>query len=100
MIMVTGIFITTTENRDEVITAMMLFSEASRQVPGCLTLGFYADLEDANAIRIYGTWESAESNTAQVESSHFKAVWEVFDAHGVTAKNVGRYTIKPLTDDA
>lgn len=99
MIIATGIFTIPSGKQNNVVAAMIKFSKSSRAVVGCITHGFYVDLEDANTIRFYGTWENSESFSAQLKSEHFTTIWDVFDTNGVKSETGGRFTITALSED-
>jgi quinol monooxygenase YgiN len=84
MIIRTGVFSVWPEKRDELVEAMMVWSKIARQMPGCLTHSFYADLGDAEKIRFYGEWESEEAQKATSENPRFADLWSVIKATGAT----------------
>ena len=98
MIIVTGLFTVTAENRAEVVTVMMKAAKTARQAEGCITCAFCADLENMNAIRLYEEWESEEAHQEALNNPDFPAIGEVINANNVKWEG-GVYAATPHSDD-
>ena len=98
MIIRTGVFNVNSETRDQVVAAMMTWSEIARQTSGCLSHSFYADLGDPNTIRFYGEWESEEARQGTTDNPRFADLWAVMKEHDVIVQEGSGRTATPLSD--
>lgn len=85
MIFGSRIYTVNAENREQAIAEMIKNSRISRQAPGVITHGFYADLDDPTAIRFYGEFEDVAALETQIKSQHEIAFKEAMALLGVTA---------------
>ena len=61
MIVVTGIVEIADASRDQAMALAIEVARETRQEPGCISYGFYADIENPLRLRIYEEWEKRRS---------------------------------------
>ena len=58
MILISGCFCFAPENRAAALAAALPMAAVIRKEAGCITYGFFADVEDENTFRIFEEWQS------------------------------------------
>ena len=99
MVYVTAVTTVSPANRDEVVAALLAWTETARQLPGVISHGFFADLNDENTIRFYAEYESEADWKASTGHPQNAAMREVLKANALNVKG-GQYSAVPLSDNA
>lgn len=97
MIIVSGTLEIDPARRDRAIEAGETMAAASREEPGCLAYGFWADPVALHRFRVFEEWESEEALTAHFATPHLAAFAAAFSELGVHNTDVHRYTVTEKT---
>lgn len=93
MIIVSGTIVidpANTERATELTTALMA---ATRQEPGNLAYGFYADVEEPGRYQLYEEWETQEAIDAHNASDHFAAFMAASAGLGIVSVEVNQFAV-------
>ena len=70
MILISGCFRFAPENRAAALAAALAMAVETRKEAGCITYGFFADVEDGNTFRIFEEWQSQAHLDAHFQTAH------------------------------
>ena len=70
MIVVTGLIEVKAESREAAAMVAATMAWATREEPGCIAYGFYADVEAPNRLRVYEEWTDQAALDAHFASPH------------------------------
>ena len=68
--------------RKEFLDSARLIIEPTKVQPGCISCGFYQDLNDPDAILFVEEWESRESLDHHIKSDSYRIVLSLLDLSG------------------
>jgi quinol monooxygenase YgiN len=100
MIVVSGVFEVEASDRAAASAAVLRMAAATRQEAGCQSYAFYADLEDANRIRVFEEWESGEALERHFRTAHMAEFRAALAQIRIKRGGVFRYEVTaraPLT---
>jgi quinol monooxygenase YgiN len=70
MVIVAGTVLLNAETRDAALAAMNTVVAATRPENGCISYGFYADLNNPLSFQLYELWESQSALDAHMQQKH------------------------------
>ena len=97
MIVISGCFRFAAENRAAALAAALAMAAETRREDGCITYGFFADVEDENTFRIFEEWESQAHLDAHFQTAHIANFRETVAALAPMERAVSRYVVAEVT---
>lgn len=91
MIVVTGIVEIADASRDQAMALAIEVAHETRQEPGCISYGFYADIENPLRLRIYEEWENAEALERHFTMPHMVRFAEGMSDIEVTSMDISKF---------
>ncbi|MBI1261977.1 MAG: hypothetical protein GC184_09650 [Rhizobiales bacterium] len=91
MIVVTGTVEVGEGSRDQAMALAVEVAQATRQEPGCISYGFYVDIENPQCFRIYEEWESEEALTRHFTMPHMVRFAEGMSDIDVSAMDISKF---------
>ena len=79
--------------RNDVVAATIEVMQETRQLPGCISFVFSADLEDPGVLHVFQEWESPEALERHLTSPRVEAARLRLGSLGVREVAVQRYAI-------
>lgn len=76
MIVVTGTFRIAEASREKAAGIATTMARATREEPGCITYGFFEDIETPGLFRIYEEWKDEAALASHFEQPHMAAFGE------------------------
>jgi len=97
MIVISGCFRFATEHRAAALAAALAMAAETRKEEGCITYGFFADVEDESSIRIFEEWQSQAHLDAHFQTAHMATFRETLAGLGPVERNISRYVVHEVT---
>ena len=97
MIVISGCFRFAPENRAAALAAAMAMAVETWVEDGCITYGFFADVEDENCFRIFKEWESQVHLDAHFQTAHITNFRETVAALRPLERDISRYVVAEVT---
>ena len=97
MIVISGCFRFAPEHRAAALAAALAMAAETRKEEGCITYGFFADVEDESNIRIFEEWQSQAYLDAHFQTAHMAKFRETLAGLGPFDRNVRRYVVDEVT---
>jgi len=97
MIVISGCFRFAPEHRAAALAAALAMAAETRKEEGCITYGFFVDMEDESNIRIFEEWQSQAYLDAHFQTAHMAKFRETFAGLGPFDRNVRRYVVDEVT---
>ncbi|MBK9052764.1 MAG: antibiotic biosynthesis monooxygenase [Chloroflexi bacterium] len=93
MIIIAGTVQVRPEKRDEAVAAAIRMAAATRQEPGCLSYGFYADLADPHTIFLFEQWADEEALAAHFQTPHMAEFNQITPQVVAAVPEIKRYDV-------
>ena len=93
MVLISGCFRFAPENR----AAALAMAAETRKEAGCITYGFFADVEDENTFRIFEEWQSQAHLDAHFQTAHIAQFRETVGALDPLERDVSRYVVAEIS---
>ncbi|MDA1100795.1 MAG: putative quinol monooxygenase [Proteobacteria bacterium] len=93
MIVISGCFRFAPAQRAAALSAALVIAAETRKEEGCITYGFFADVEDENSFRIFEEWQSQAHLDAHFQTAHIARFRATVAALGPLHRNVSRYVV-------
>ena len=97
MIVVSGVFEVEATDREAAIAAAVRMAIETRKEAGCQSYAFYGDFEDANRIRVFEEWESAEALERHFMTAHMTEFRAALKKIRIKRGGVFRYEVAART---
>ena len=97
MILISGCFRFAPENRAAALAAALAMAVETRKEAGCITYGFFADVEDENTFRIFEEWQSQAHLDAHFRTAHIAQFRETVGALDPLERDVSRYVVAEIS---
>jgi quinol monooxygenase YgiN len=82
--------------RNDVVEATIEVMQESREMPGCISFVFAADLEDPGVLHVFQEWESPEALNRHLTAPRVEAVRLRLGSLGVREIAVQRYSVQSV----
>ncbi len=97
MIVISGCFRFAPEHRAAALAAALAMAAETRKEDGCITYGFFADVEDENTFRIFEEWQSQAHLEAHFQTPHIAQFRETVAGLGPLDRDISRYVVDEVT---
>ncbi len=97
MIVISGCFRFAPQDRAAALAAALAMAAETRKEDGCITYGFFADVEDENTFRIFEEWETQAHLDAHFQTAHIAQFRETVATLGPLERDVSRYVVAEVS---
>ncbi len=97
MIVISGCFRFAPEQRAVALAAALAMAAETRKEEGCITYGFFADVEDEYIVRIFEEWQSQAHLDAHFQTAHMAKFRATLATLRPFDRNVSRYVVAEVT---
>ncbi|MEX0339405.1 MAG: putative quinol monooxygenase [Arenibacterium sp.] len=91
MLIVSGVVEVSPEGVDALKSAAIEMARETRKEDGCITYGFWQDLENPNCFRVYEEWADLGALEAHFKAPHMGVFREAVGKAGLVSRDIVRF---------